>query len=102
MQTSFNQMMMVSGQWQNQMEPVTLAFAELVRIVLSYWKGLTGGMMGVRGIPAPSIGSWTIDTPLEFFYLAAAVFVVGAIVYDAICYSVHGRALMAMRDDGRR
>jgi branched-chain amino acid transport system permease protein len=78
---------------------VTLAFAELVRIVLSYWKGLTGGMMGVRGIPAPSIGPWTIDTPLEFFYLAAAVFIVGAIVYDAICYSVQGRALMAMRDD---
>jgi branched-chain amino acid transport system permease protein len=78
---------------------VTLAFSELVRIVLSHWNSLTGGMMGVRAIPAPTLGPWTIDTPLQFFYLAAAFFIVGVVFYDAVCYSVQGRALMALRDD---
>lgn len=78
---------------------VTLAFAELVRITLSHWTSVTGGMMGVRAIPAPSLGPWLIDSPLAFFYLAAGLFTVATGCYLAICYSVKGRALMAMRDD---
>lgn len=78
---------------------VTLAFAEIVRVTIGHWTSFTGGMMGIRGIPAPKIGPWSIDTPLSFFYLAATVCVMAFVVYDAITYSVKGRALMAVRDD---
>jgi len=40
---------------------VTLAFAEIVRVVISYWIDLTRGMMGVRGIPSLNIGSFAFD-----------------------------------------
>lgn len=78
---------------------VTLAFAELVRITIGHWNSFTGGMMGVRAIPAPRIGNWELDSPLAFFYLSAAFCILAVIFYDAIAYSVKGRSLMALRDD---
>lgn len=78
---------------------VTLAFAELIRITIGHWNSLTGGMMGVRAIPPFRLGSWAIDTPLSFLYLSVAVAVVALAIYDAIAYSMKGRALIAVRDD---
>ena len=78
---------------------VTLAFAEIMRVTIGHWNALTGGMMGVRRIPAPQIGPWTIDTPLGFFYLALAFCAVAFTLYDAIAYSAQGRAMAAIRDD---
>jgi branched-chain amino acid transport system permease protein len=78
---------------------VTLAFAEIVRITLGHWTSATGGMMGVRAIPAPHVGPWAIDTPLAFFYLGMAFCAVTFALYDAIAFSVKGRAMLALRDD---
>jgi branched-chain amino acid transport system permease protein len=78
---------------------ITLAFAELVRIVISHWSGLTGGMMGIRGIPPIILGPWTLDSPLALLYLATAFCVGGLLVYQAITYSAVGRTLIGVRDD---
>lgn len=78
---------------------ITLAFAELVKIVISHWNGVTGGMMGVRGIPPIMLGPWMLESPLELFYLATSFCVVGIFVYQAVTYSVIGRTLVALRDD---
>ncbi len=78
---------------------VTLAFAEIVRVVISYWIDLTRGMMGVRGIQAVNIGSLAFDTPLRFFWLSLAFLALGLLVYRLIAYSMIGRALIALRDD---
>ncbi len=78
---------------------VTLAFGELTRVLISYWVGVTGGMMGIRGVPPVRIGPWSLDGPLEMFYLCAAFLLAGVVVYRAIAYSVIGRALVAVRDD---
>jgi branched-chain amino acid transport system permease protein len=78
---------------------VTLAFAELVRITIGHWNSFTGGMMGVRAIPAPMIGEFRLESPLAFFYLSSVFCAVAAILYDVIAYSVKGRSLMALRDD---
>jgi branched-chain amino acid transport system permease protein len=78
---------------------VTLAFAELVRVVVSYWIDVTRGMMGIRGIPPVTLGPWVLDTPLDMFYLSAGFCLVGLVVYQAVTYSVVGRALLAVRDD---
>jgi branched-chain amino acid transport system permease protein len=78
---------------------VTLAFAEIVRVTVGHWTSFTGGMMGIRNIPPPKIGSWTIDSPLSFFYLSIIFCAIAFSIYDGITYSVKGRALMALRDD---
>ena len=78
---------------------VTLAFSEIVRITLGHWTSVTGGMMGVRSIPAPQIGPWTIETPLSFFYLGLAFCFISVVIYDVVAFSVKGRAMMAIRDD---
>jgi branched-chain amino acid transport system permease protein len=78
---------------------VTLAFAETVRVVLSFWIDLTRGMMGIRGIPPLRLGSIAIDTPLRFFDLSVVLLAVGIAAYTLIAYSHVGRALLAMRDD---
>jgi branched-chain amino acid transport system permease protein len=78
---------------------VTLAFAELVRIVISYWIDLTHGMMGIRAIPSPTLFGIDLGTPQRLFYLTLAFLCVGLVVYQAITYSVIGRSLIACRDD---
>jgi branched-chain amino acid transport system permease protein len=78
---------------------VTLAFAEIVRVIISYWIDLTRGMMGIRGIPPITIGPWELSSPLAMFYLALAFCIGGTAVYQAITYSTIGRGLLALRDD---
>jgi branched-chain amino acid transport system permease protein len=78
---------------------VTLAFAEIMRVTIGHWTSVTGGMMGVRRIPPPQVGPWTIDSPLGFFYLAMAFCAVAFALYDAVAFSVKGRAMAAIRDD---
>ena len=77
----------------------TLAFAGLVRIVIGHWNGFTGGMMGIRAIPAPALGPWVLDSPLALFYLSGALCCLAVVLYNAIAYSMKGRALMALRDN---
>lgn len=78
---------------------VTLAFAEIVQVIISYWIGLTRGMMGVRGIPPIAVGPFSVDDPLRFYWLSLAVLAGGLGVYRVIAYSTIGRSLLALRDD---
>ena len=78
---------------------VTLAFAEIVRVIISYWIDLTRGMMGVRGIPSINIGAITFDTPLRFYWLSLGFLAAGLFAYRLIAYSTIGRSLIALRDD---
>jgi branched-chain amino acid transport system permease protein len=78
---------------------VTLAFAEIVRVIISYWIDLTRGMMGIRGIPPITIGPWELSSPLAMFYVAFVFCAVGMVIYQAITYSTVGKALLALRDD---
>src|SRR5690606_9649443 len=49
---------------------VTFAFAELVRLVLLDWPGLTGGANGITGIPAAELFGFAFDTRHRFYGLA--------------------------------
>jgi branched-chain amino acid transport system permease protein len=78
----------------------TLAFSELVRLVLINEVWLTGGTDGIRDIPRPLIGVVGGDR-YELFFLLACLAVI-ALVYRAlerIVRSPFGRALRAVRDD---
>ena len=77
----------------------TIGFAEVVQLVFSNWRPVTGGADGISGIPLLAIGPFAFDTERREFYLllvAVALLTVGA---ARIRDSGFGRAFMAVRDN---
>jgi len=77
----------------------TLAFGEIVRLVLVNWISLTNGPNGISSIPRPQIGPFRIDTVPKFYYLILACVVLEYWVISRIIHSRIGRAMKAMRDN---
>jgi branched-chain amino acid transport system permease protein len=78
----------------------TLAFAELVRLVLTNETWLTGGTNGIRDIPRPLVGLVGGDKYESFFLLLCLVLVAATyLLLDRIIRSPFGRALRAVRED---
>jgi ABC-type branched-subunit amino acid transport system permease subunit len=78
----------------------TLAFSELVRLVLTNETWLTGGANGIRDIPRPLIGLVGGERYELFFLLLCLVLVaVTYLVLERIIRSPFGRALRAVRED---
>ena len=61
---------------------LTLLTAETFRLVAFYWRGLTGGTMGLVGIPSPEpivlplLGSVSFDETGAYYYLTLVVIVI--------------------------
>lgn len=77
---------------------LTLAFAEVVRLVLLNLDGVTGGPAGVRGIAPPSVGPIELTTRTEQYYFLLAVAVIGIVIVMRLDRSRFGRAFQAVRD----
>jgi ABC-type branched-subunit amino acid transport system permease subunit len=78
----------------------TLAFSELVRLVLTNETWLTGGANGIRDIPRPLIGLVGGEGYELFFLLLCLVLVAATyLVLERIIRSPFGRALRAVRED---
>ncbi len=77
----------------------TLAFGEIVRIVISNWVPVTNGPNGISGIPFPALGGFPLATDGRYYYLILA--------WVLLCYgcigrmidSRIGRAMNAIRDN---
>lgn len=67
--------------------------------VLLNWRGLTGGPVGVSGIPLPQLFGWHIVSGPDFVLLAGATLAVTALVVGSLQLSPFGRGLRAIRDD---
>ena len=76
----------------------TLALGTIVEIVLRNWDAVTGGYIGLAGIP--SIGP--IDTPVEYCALVWLMIVVTVLLYENLVRSVYGRALNVIRHNRMR
>lgn len=77
---------------------VTLAFGEIVRIVLLNSE-FSRGPMGIPGIPLPSIGGFELRTNVGFYYYALILLVLSFILCRRICRSFIGRAWKAIAED---
>ena len=85
---------------------VTLGFAEIVRICIANFSGLTRGEMGLWGIPQfegftlPGVGkvSFSLADKVSFYYLALALLVLMTVVIVRLMRSKTGLAMLAMRD----
>ncbi len=78
---------------------VTLGFGEIIRILVTNLRGLTGGSQGVIGIDSPMLFNTELKTGTHFYYLIF-LFVALAIFFTVrLDRSRLGRAWTAMRED---
>jgi len=77
----------------------TLAFGLLIDSLTVGMVDTTGGPSGLAGIPAFSIGSIAFVSPIEMYYLVAAIIIVLVLALYGAMQSGFGRALIAVRTD---
>lgn len=77
----------------------TLAFGEIVRILIMNWDGLTRGPMGIPGIPVPDFFGFQFKDPIHFYYLVFIFTVLAVFVINRLYRSRVGRAWVAIRED---
>lgn len=78
---------------------ITIIFGEVFRLVTQAWRSFTGGAMGIVGIPAPKILSWTIMSERDFFFFGLILFWFTYLTLSILVKSKFGRAFVAIRED---
>jgi branched-chain amino acid transport system permease protein len=82
---------------------VTMALGELLFNVAFRWQEMTGGSMGLMGIPYPELGlPWPSRNITFFYYLVLIIAVACMFLMYRIIKSPFGYALQGIRDDERR
>lgn len=78
---------------------VTLAFTTLVFLVLRNEEWLTGGSLGLVGIPRPIFGPVDTMKQLPFYYFTLVCFLMTAAAMAWMLHSPWGRAFKALREN---
>lgn len=80
---------------------VTLAFSEVLRIIILNWYSVTNGSLGITVVDKPSMwtpsGSLQISSELAWYYLTLALLVIVYVVCQSVLSSWIGRCLAAIR-----
>ena len=68
---------------------VTLGFSEIVRLIALNWTGVTGGALGIKGIPAPELFGYSIKNAKSYYYIflviaALFLFVTNRVVHSRV------------------
>lgn len=82
----------------------TLAFGTIIWLVFLNWTGVTGGPMGIAGIPSPppiKLGAFELSFTQyhDYFPLLLVFVLLGVLITRLIIHSGFGRACTAIRDD---
>lgn len=78
---------------------LTLAIAEVLRQVAQSWQSVTGGSDGMYGIPAPTVGGFTLNNVGLLYWFLLAAFGIGYLMLWTIARSSFGAALRGIRDN---
>lgn len=76
----------------------TLALAIIGHVLFLEWDWLTGGTLGIGGVPPLSLFGFALDKPQRFYYLVWAVAVLVIFLHANLLNSRTGYAMRAMRD----
>ncbi len=76
----------------------TLALGVIGQVLFVEWDWLTGGTLGIGGIPKLSLFGWELNTPQRFYYLVWPVAVLVMWLKYNLTHSRSGLAMRAMRD----
>jgi branched-chain amino acid transport system permease protein len=77
----------------------TLGIGEIVNQAILNWDSLTGGALGLVGIPSPRLFGVDVATVGGFYYLSLGVLILCGAAIAAIGASPLGRTLRALRED---
>ena len=77
----------------------TLAIGEVVGLVILNWESLTGGALGLTGIPPLSFGGHDLYSPAAVYWVCLGAVVVMASLQVRLLNSHLGRTFRAVRDD---
>lgn len=75
----------------------TLCMSILVEAILVQWQGLTGGSVGLIGLPGPTVFGRVMGQT-ELFYLILLLSIGGWLIMSNLVHSARGYAFMAIRD----
>jgi branched-chain amino acid transport system permease protein len=78
---------------------VTLGFSEIIRLIALNWTSLTGGPLGIKGIPAPQVLGMHIRRAGDYYYIFLLIAVLFILVTARVLKSRIGRAWMSIRED---
>ncbi|MCL5959046.1 MAG: branched-chain amino acid ABC transporter permease [Chloroflexi bacterium] len=76
----------------------TLGFAVVVYVVLQQWRPVTGGAMGIIGIPRPRLLGYEFANESSYYYLVLVATLFTFFVIRNIIASPAGRAMIAIRE----
>lgn len=77
----------------------TLCVGYIIYLVIDKWDGLTEGVRGLMGIPAPAdIGPISFSTPLSQYYFVLLILLLVIFVIYRIVNSLTGRTFIAIRN----
>ena len=76
----------------------TLALAVIGHVLFLEWDWLTGGTLGIGGIPYLSLLGFELNSPQRFYYLVWPVAVVALLMHSGLLRTRTGLAMRAMRD----
>ncbi len=76
----------------------TLGFAVVTYVVLRQWGPVTGGAMGLTGIPRPKLFGHEFNDESSYYYLILAATLFTFFIVRNIIASPIGRAMMAVRE----
>jgi branched-chain amino acid transport system permease protein len=76
----------------------TLALSVIGSTLFYEWDWLTGGALGIGGLPSLELYGFKLDTPLRYFYLVWAIALVSILIGHNLVNSRTGLMLRAMRD----
>lgn len=76
----------------------TLAVGSIANVLFFEWDWLTGGTLGIGGIPKLSLFGFALDTPERYYYFAWPLVAVLLWLVDNLVKGRPGLAMRAMRD----
>jgi branched-chain amino acid transport system permease protein len=77
----------------------TLAVGEIVALVILNWTDLTGGSMGLAGIPPLALFGYAFDSTESVYWLCLGIVTLLALLQVRLLGSHLGRSWRAIRDD---
>ncbi len=78
---------------------VTLGFGEIFRLFVTNSINLTRGPMGIPGIPAPRIGSFKINSKVEFYFMALILLILVLVFMSRLMNSGVGMSMLTVKED---
>jgi branched-chain amino acid transport system permease protein len=79
---------------------VTIGFGEIMRTIFLNWKSVTGGALGIKNIPRPSIFGFQLGLSNGGFYFVVLITV---LLVGLMCKAIHdskyGRAMATIKQD---